>query len=495
MRVVLRALIVVGTGTLAASATAQTSPDIQALDAARAVYYHGDRAESARLLQPLAERGLPEAQALMGLLHLEGQGDVGRDPDQARALCSAAAERGDPTGERCLGRMHLMGIGFNSSANAAWDWFQRAAEHDDAYAHVELVMRIMQGHFGTSAALDAEAARWARRAADSGNAMAAGTLGMLHLMGRGVPQDDHEARRLFTIAAQGGEASFQHALGTQLLFGYGGPPDYAGAMRWLMAAYEGGARDAALELAVAYLQGVGTARDDAAAFVWMRRAAEARVATAELGLARMYRDAQGTPRDDAQAVRWFRAAMQSTPDSSAVTQHLGCLNAGRITGDPCDSTESQAEADLAFMHLVGRGTPADPAEAFRLFRHAASLGNASAQQALGTLHLCGIGTPVDLAESRRWFLTAAERNDRVAMRILGQMNEQGVGFPRNRAAALQWYRRAGAAGDEEARAAVIRLTSAESEASPAPGDQSPPDPAPTDVRRRFSCTLGGESTL
>jgi TPR repeat protein len=50
----------------------------------------------------------------------------------------------------------------------------------------------------------AQAMRWARRAADLGDAVAMNTVGLLHDNGQGVPQDNAEAIRWYERAAAAG---------------------------------------------------------------------------------------------------------------------------------------------------------------------------------------------------------------------------------------------------------------------------------------------------
>lgn len=60
---------------------------------------------------------------------------------------------------------------------------------------------------------------------------------------------------------------------------------------------------------------------------------------------------------------------------------------------------------VGFMKFLGRGTPADPVNAHRLFHEAAQDGNVEAKLNLAILHLIDApGVNVDAEESRRWIL-------------------------------------------------------------------------------------------
>ena len=60
---------------------------------------------------------------------------------------------------------------------------------------------------------DAEAEKWYRKAAEQGIAEAQNNLGLMCVLGRGVPQDDAEAVKLFRKAAKQGYAPAQNNLG------------------------------------------------------------------------------------------------------------------------------------------------------------------------------------------------------------------------------------------------------------------------------------------
>jgi TPR repeat protein len=60
---------------------------------------------------------------------------------------------------------------------------------------------------------NADAERWYRRAAERGFAEAQNNLGLMYVLGRGVPQDDAEAVKWFRRAAEQGYAPAQNNLG------------------------------------------------------------------------------------------------------------------------------------------------------------------------------------------------------------------------------------------------------------------------------------------
>ncbi len=94
----------------------------------------------------------------------------------------------------------------------------------------------------------AEAAKWFRKAAEEGDAVAQYNLGNMYSDGKGVPQDDAEALKWCRRAAEQGQADAQYSIG--LLYAYGGLLDYAEAYMWFSLAAANGTeelRDRAFE--------------------------------------------------------------------------------------------------------------------------------------------------------------------------------------------------------------------------------------------------------
>jgi len=118
-------------------------------DATKA-YNSGDYETAYRLIKPLAEKGLPEAQFNIGLLYDKGQG-VPQNYAEAVTWYRKAAEQGNAKGQYSLGRMYIKSQG------------------------------VPQDY--------AEAVTWLRKAAEQGNAKGQYSLGMMYYRGRGVPKD------------------------------------------------------------------------------------------------------------------------------------------------------------------------------------------------------------------------------------------------------------------------------------------------------------------
>jgi TPR repeat protein len=88
-----------------------------------------------------------------------------------------------------------------------------------------------------------EAAKWYRRAADSGEPRAQFNLADLYLRGEGVPHDESAAFAWFQKAALGGHVEARIMVGSMYAAGRGTPADPAAAYMWLsLAALQGDSR-------------------------------------------------------------------------------------------------------------------------------------------------------------------------------------------------------------------------------------------------------------
>jgi TPR repeat protein len=129
-------------------------------DATKA-YHSGDYEAAYRLITPLAEGGLPEAQFNLGLMYEKGQG-VHQDYAEALKWYRKAAEQGKPKAQT-----------------------SNRKESDER-------LGVPQDYV--------EAVKWYRKAAEQGFAEAQTNLGIMYFTGQGVPKDYVLAHIWFDLA-------------------------------------------------------------------------------------------------------------------------------------------------------------------------------------------------------------------------------------------------------------------------------------------------------
>jgi hypothetical protein len=96
------------------------------LSQGKVAFSRGNYGRAARLLAPLAQRGHPRAQAMLGFMYENGLG-APQAYDVAADLYISSAERGDPSGQYLLGLMYDKGHGVNRNDVLAYKWLNLAA--------------------------------------------------------------------------------------------------------------------------------------------------------------------------------------------------------------------------------------------------------------------------------------------------------------------------------------------------------------------------------
>ncbi len=112
-----------------------------------------------------------------------------------------------------------------------------------------------------------------RPLAVQGDPKAQNKMGVLYVLGEGVPQDYTEAVKWYRLAAEQGEAAAQYNLGLMYNNGQGVPQDYTEAVRWFRLGADQGEAAAQFNLGVMYFSGHGVARNYIQAYMWASLAA------------------------------------------------------------------------------------------------------------------------------------------------------------------------------------------------------------------------------
>jgi len=202
------------------------------------------------------------------------------------------------------------------------------------------------------------------------------------------------------------------------------PSDVATAIKFCRQA-GAGSRRALYELGRAYAANRQT--PDAIA-AW-RKAADKGSTSAMVELGVLYGTGAGVAKDEAQARKLFERAAQA--------------------GNP------RGISNLAA--LSGGGAAADPVRSRELLAKAAET-NPEAQYQLGMMLAEGTGGEKDDVRARALFEKAAAQNHPGALERMGAFAQEGRGGPKDKDAAKAYYERAAALGDENAKAALKRLS-------------------------------------
>ncbi len=111
----------------------------------RAAYQDNDFVKAARILRPLATRGNPEAEFILGNMYDKGLG-VSQDCPLAVKWFRKAADRGNIDAQRMLGSVYDLGRpDVPPDIRLAADWYRKAADQGDAASQRALARAYEEG--------------------------------------------------------------------------------------------------------------------------------------------------------------------------------------------------------------------------------------------------------------------------------------------------------------------------------------------------------------
>jgi TPR repeat protein len=195
--------------------------------------------------------------------------------------------------------------------------------------------------------------------AAAGDSEAMFGIGLLYMLGTGVPKSDQIAARWFRQAAEKGHANAQLNLAQILLDET--PPNYPEAFKWFSLSGEQGNIISNFNLGVMYTMGRGVKADQSAAAKYYQRAA--------------------------------------------------------------DGGHTVAKYNLGIKFLSGRGVSVNLQQAFILFEEGAKAGHAPSQKMLGYMFAQGFGTKKNSADALYWLRQAAAQNDSDAQGVLRALQQ------------------------------------------------------------------------
>ena len=220
---------------------------------------NGDFATARRILEPLANSGNTDAQYLLGVMYMRGDG-VPQNSREAARLFRLSADHGSKHSQLQFARLLLEGVGVEKDEFEAFRYFELSSRQGFAPAQLALGTLLNPGEFeqsGVSVGANGSpsgdplaqripkdavmSAHYFRLAAEQGNPDAQFSLGLSFERGLGVPFNSAEAVRLYRLAAKQGHSGAQNNLGAMYSDGEGVKRDHLKAYMWLVIAAAAGA--------------------------------------------------------------------------------------------------------------------------------------------------------------------------------------------------------------------------------------------------------------
>jgi len=167
-------------------------------------------------LSALANAGMPNAQLMIGLKYLSGDGVAKNDGEAAKWIARSATS-GNAVAEYWLGSLYQHGRGVAADPAQSLSWFEKSAAQGNRKAMHNLAIAYADGR---GVAKDfMVAARWFTQAAQLGYVDSQFNLAVLYERGDGVPQSLLDAYKWYSIAAAQGDTESKarmDAIATQL---------------------------------------------------------------------------------------------------------------------------------------------------------------------------------------------------------------------------------------------------------------------------------------
>ncbi len=267
-----------------------------------------------------------------------------------------------------------------------------------------------------------------------------------------------------TALAENGNVAAETYLGKLYALGGGLVPgrnevlnDNTAALLWLNKAAAAGGAEAQTMLGQYYLSYYGPVqRNPETARLWLDKAAQQNYAPALTELGRMYKQADGVTGDSVKALSYYHRAGELGDAQAEYELSLfygngqggvetDAVAAYRWTEKAARQHQLQAENDLGYDYMWGRGTAADAKKAVFWLTEAASAGEPRAQYDLGEIYAAGNAVPKDKTKARYWLEKSAIARNPRAMSQLGNMDL----YDKDYASALQWYQKAANAGSAD----------------------------------------------
>ncbi len=213
--------VMIAAGSGAASATGQSGP-VDPLLVESIGFYIGsggsvDDTRAHELLLAAAADEDPLSMMWLARCYSEGRMEFDRDRRRAREIAATVidevrrlAEHNVAEAAFLMGTAYAEGLGVESDQEAAFRWYFRAANLDNALAAHNLGNAYREGD---GMPRDSKvAAFWYHRAAEQGDALPMFWLGEMYEHGEGVELDLEQARRWYAESADRGRADAQAAL-------------------------------------------------------------------------------------------------------------------------------------------------------------------------------------------------------------------------------------------------------------------------------------------
>ncbi|MBE6385613.1 MAG: sel1 repeat family protein [Lentisphaerae bacterium] len=472
-------------------AAAAGDPEALALAGAQLAAGRGSiSAKGVEMLERAARRGVPAGLVKMGRIYLQGR-LVPRDEFQAFDLFKKAAAKGNVESKYFLSLCYRDGLGCRANHAQAAQLAFEAAEAGDSYAQTlyatylrdgigvsrdsnravqYLQKAVMQGNVHAQGLLSdliskandiaavpmGDGLQLVQKAALSGDAISAYSLGRIYTEGVKVKRDYAQGRKNYELAVARKHPEAFAALAEYYLNGWGVSKNYKKAIELVNQGKKFRSGRAYVISALCKLNGYGVKKDIPGALRDFRQGAALRDAAAELWLGICHVKGIGVAVNEATAYAHFRRAAALGNNSGMLMLAL-CYRDGigvkknlaasqTYLKRAAEAGNADALYELGLVYANGVHGPKDMAKAIKCYRAAAEKGNAYGIYELACCYENGRGVEKDVSKAAALYRISATAGNRYAQFMLARCYEGGIGVPQDKYEAVRWYKKAAAGG-------------------------------------------------
>ena len=409
-----------------------------------------------------AELGMLQAQSKLADIYYYGKLGVDKDYNAAFKWYQKAAERGDGSAQRMSGNMYFKGQGVAQDFDEAWKWYEKAAKNNDAEA--QKMLGIICYHTDNIE----EASFWFIKAAEQGEPEAQSILGNMYYTGNGtVERDFKEAFNWFCRAAEQGNAYAQYRIGDMYYNGDFVDRNYNKAFDWFLKAARRNNAAAQFEIGNMFENGISVEQNYSSALMWYKKA-----------------DANGDERA-AEKIKEFKVTRNAdiyTADFSSDDEEAQCEKAEASHEDEVEQKEEPTPERTNDAEEGGNESAQVVTEnekrKFNVGKFVVSIGlvaliavslfsiyddseedDESSEEVTdaeelfvrGLGYYSGNGVRQNYDKAIEYFLKAAEQGLPEAQASLGEMYREGRGVDRDYKESFKWYLKAAESGMPESQ--------------------------------------------
>lgn len=337
--------------------------------------------------------GAMEQQAI---ILLNGSHGRERSVDEAVKLLKRACQLpGAKQAHFLLGNLAAQGVGMPKDGAIALSHFQEGAKAGSIPCLIGLHKLYREGGLVKKDLVEAE--RFARQAADQGNAEGAFEMGIFCEQYRSGGPDWKEAAKWLKVASDRGFGAASTRLASYHINGKLGEANLPEAVKLCRMAADQGDAEACYLMAVFYQEGKALPQDLVAATGWLRLGAERGYVLSENEYGLRLVAGIGVSKDPAQGAQWLlRAAQRGMP---------------------------AAMVNLGELLLNGVGVNRNPAEGVRMIETAAKANHIGAQQRLAVLLQSGAATGVADPVGAAYWAERGVRGDKKLADLAKQLRD------------------------------------------------------------------------